>query len=749
MSTEKETEIKSGLTLKAFIIATILEVIVLFGGETHGYLVGWTNYTLNVIDPYLAMTGSMIDSWGIGGPLNCLGIVVLLALVVGAINHFTKRSVLSRQEMAVIVAAMFIAMFPWDLYTNPWMNTVTLEGAVYGQPAELLGELQRTIPDVFKPGLTEDFWRRFLLTPYLAPDRITTVPWGAVLPMTLWVATNVMWWCFVFLFSVFLVRYIWFTVEYLESPPSEIIAFLVDSSQPAVEHTSSERVSVPFFKNKYFLVPLILVGIWAFACFGMHSWEALIVYLTTGNGDVANALRSSLSGGIQIGTTKIRLWPAFDLTPLAILPWVSFFVILAPQYIAWGLLLPVRILVNVIVASLALWWIYPIIMTSAGIWEAMPSGASGNSAYWNRIMGLHPTHDSMYALMWGCYAGLALVPVILHWRRFAPIFKSLYQKEPEGFDPEKPYSYRIIWIGLIVSAVAWLAMTSMLGVPLHTLILYLIMMTLITVGAARMVVEVGGFIAGWAFHRLGHDLQMFAGSWVSRWSGLTPQPGVPSKGAVAGAYLMYTGAHGSLTALGIGNTPQQAINIQASTKLRTRLSSVLHIQLWSTILAFFVGGIMFWWYVASRSDPAFPERDMSGWWSAVSGSIWRWTYEGAQSGTHPWVISDVVTNDPGPSMALALGGFVFIIIVPLLARAIPILSAISVAAVTFSVSMGDHMIIPFIVALIIKYVAIRVGGYALYSEKIRPVALGMFCGVALASIIGGIGQYWASWYLGR
>jgi len=733
-----EKKIISGLTLKSFIIATIGELIFLFFGVLNGYNHGlyFDGVTISPVNTWRYTT---MHHWEITPCLISYGIIAFLALIVASLNSITKRSVLSRQEMAVIITAWTISVFPWDIYSRPYHGVLPLEGAILTQAEEILPALKASIPPLFKPGLSEDFWKRFLLSPYYAPDRIREVPWGAVAPMTVWLVAEVSFWTFIFLFSLFLARYIWLTVEYLISPPADYIMSMIDYSQPIIAR-EREKASIAFFKNKYFIIPFMVFFIYAFMCYGYHMWHGLIIWYTTGDALAAQYAINLNMGGIAIGALRVQLWPNWDFTRLAILPWVPLLVNLAPHYIAWALLVPTKVIANVIVATFAIWWIWPLIFVSSGVWPNMPPGSTQLTVHWNRTLGYFPTLDAIYLLQWGLWTGLALSPLIVNWRRFAPIFKSLYQKEPEDFDTEKPYPYRYIWIGLIVSAVVWLGLINIMApIPIYSLIIWMICSILLVMGAARMVAETGG-LWGYAFSRLGHGQNYAMGSFVARWTGIVPAPGEPEMWRVAATNLMFAGAHSSMSAFPYAYTPLATINLQAASLTNTSMKSMLKTLIYGLVLALSVGAIIFWWFATQRAFAVDPQGSNASMWDGVSGGIWRTTYESAKTGTHPWNIAPGVYTNPTNSYALLLGGLLFAIIIPILQARLPILANVSVASITLAAWEGDHLLFAFIVALIIKLIAMRVGGYTLYNEKIKPIALGTMAGVVLSAFIGAIAQ---------
>jgi len=744
--TKTEVETRSGLTARAFIIATIGEILILTVGVANGHYIGlyFDGITITAENVWKY---THFYHWVGVTPLVCFSFVAVFALVMALLNRVAGRSLLSGQEMVVVATAWFFGLWFYDLYCNGFQNILTIPGSILGQPEEILPDLKASLPPILSPPISDDTWQRFLLTAYFVPDRITVPPWGALLPMSMWFAAMMSFWCFIFVFSVFLVRYVWFTVEYLTSPPADIISSLVDYSQPLVRQAGSGKSSIPFFENKYFFAPFIVCAIWTFLAYGLSNWNGVITWYTTGDGVLASQVANLNQGGIKIGEVGIQLWPNFDVTRLALVPWVGFMINLAPHWIAWGLLLPVRVLGNTVAGSIAVFIIWPAIMAAAGLWPEFAPGQGEGAAY-----GLRrdpPTGDSIYALYWGLLIGLAIYPLILNWRRIAPIFKGLYQKEPESFDREKPFAYRWIWIALIASSVVWIVLIYQLGpIPLPALITWLIMMVLMAMGSARMVAEAGG-LWGWAFNRIYTSTPQFAGVFMdTQWFQVTgPQAGVPpSAAAVATSHLISNASlRGGIVGPGVHTAPLSAFTLRAGELQKTSRKSMFTIQIWGVLISFFVGVIIFWWQVGAVAVAAGP-AGYAGGWNAVVGATYRLIWERASTGAHGYVNS---MANPGPSYGLLIGGLLFAVAVPMLQARVPSLAFISVASIALAVFAGDHIWVPFLVALIIKFIAIRVGGFALYNDKIRPIALGIFAGVMLGVFINALGQSWLSWIGGR
>jgi hypothetical protein len=742
-----EIKIQSGLTPKAFIIATIGEILILFMGAGNGIFYGhyFDGVTISAVNTWKY---THLMHWVGVTPLVAFSCVTLLVLITATLNFITKKSVLSKQEMTVIATSLFFGIWWYDLYGNVFMNITGIPGAILGQPAAVLPMLKASLPPILKPDISDDVWKRFMLSPLYAPDRITTPPWGPMLPMMLWLATMMSFWCFIFVFSVVLLRYVWFTVEYLVSPPADIIASLIDYSQPVVETSgSSSRVSVAFFKNKYFIIPFILCFVWSFLSYAFNQFNGLYTWYTTGDPTKAQQTATLNMGGF--GPLKLQLWPNFELTQLALLPWVSILINLAPHWIAWGLLLPLSVLGNTFASWVAVDVVWPLIMVAAGLWPTFVPGQGEGTVY-----GLRrdpPTGDSIYALYWGLLIGLALYPIVVHWRSMAPIFKSIFKKEPKDFDPDQPMAYRWVWIGLIACSLIWIVLIYQLGpIPLHALITWLVMMILIGLGSARMVAETGG-LWGWAHDRIYVSTPQFAGVFMeTQWFKITgPQAvvnGVPTPEAVATSHLIGSASlRGAIVSDGLSTAPLAAFTIRAGDLTHTSKKSIFMILIWSILISFFVGGFIFWWQQGVFSPPIMP-AGYSGSWNAIVGATWRLIWERASSANYGY-LNEV--KNPGPSYALILGGLLFAILIPIAKAHIPKLAFINVAAITLGVWVGDHLWASFLVALIIKLIAIKVAGFTVYEQKIRPIAMGIFAGVMFGVFFNAIGQTWLSTIAGR
>jgi len=745
--TISKEEIRSGLTIKAFVVSLVGLIVGLIFGAQNGRFFGYY-FEGVLVNPINTYKYNEFHHWMGVTPLVALGYATFFGLLVASINAIRKRNVFSRQELAVIFTATFWSFYEWDLYTCPFQSSITQEGGVLLQPPEIIGVLSNTIPPIWKSGLSEAIWSRMLFMPYFSPERIhfAQLPWGNILPPTLWIITTMTFFCFIFLFSVMLVRFVWFTIEYLVSPPAEFLSSVINYTQ-IVEDEHGEK-KVPFFKNKYFIIPFIVLFIYTFINYGEHWAEGLIYYYTSKQtlADATNAVniaRSNL-GGIAIGAFKLQLMPNFEFTQLAILPWVPMLVNLAPHWIAWGLLMPTRILGNYIVSSLAVWFIWPIIMVGAGIWPTMPTGTTSSTVFSNRMSGAWSGH-SLHMMYMGLLFGLAIMPIVLNWKRISPIFKAIYQKEPPDFDPEKPFSYRWIWLGLIISFFAWLVLIQIMApIPIGSLIIWLALSIILTLGSARLILEAGGFY-GYPFQRMFNSTPGWLGYYILKGTGIIPRP-EPDYTSVVSVYLFQGGMHGSITNIGLLTPAMTSIPLRAGSLVRTSTKSQLITLIWAIPVVFVTAGILFWFYITEFAPAANP-AGKSAWWNAVTGAIWRRAYEDVQRGTDPSFVN--AEAHPEAAFSMLVAGLIISVLIPILQIYIPRLASLSVAAISLGV-FTYQFIWSWLIAMIIKVIVLRVGGLTLYDNKLRPIALGIFAGTMLGVFITMVPfQFWMSHIMDR
>ncbi len=273
------------------------------------------------------------------------------------------------------------------------------------------------------------------------------------------------------MFGSLLLRRLYTRVEYLPMPFSNVMSSFTEMTQPASK-------TVGLLKDKVFLIAFALSFIQGFVSNYYFPWSAVFT-----------------------GTPSGRLgdfYPAWDLTPQALLPWTGIFISLAPWEIGWALLLPVNVLGTALITWLGVHVIFPFVYMGQ-YWGPYNASTMGNSNSAIRLIGfdwrLGDLGFSLVAIMMGMLMAALIVPIIINWRQMAPIFKSLLGSEPSNdFDPDKPLSYRLTWWLTIGFFLLWYGVgVGLLQAKPDALLLFLVLISIQFFGIGRVLSETGGW----------------------------------------------------------------------------------------------------------------------------------------------------------------------------------------------------------------------------------------------------------------
>jgi hypothetical protein len=327
------------------------------------------------------------------------------------------------------------------------------------------------------------------------------------------------------------------------------------------------------------------------------------------------------------------------------------------------------------------------------------------------------------------------------------IIRSIYQKEPADFDPDKPFSYRNIWIGLIASGVIYMLLlySQAPSIPLHQMIGWMVVTILVVLGGTRVAVETGGYW-GRVTERAERDVVTYSGYWSLVGTGAIPQP-TPT----ADQWLF------TWTSVGGFSTNQMpriannlaGIQLQSARETNTTTKSMVTFLLVGAAIAIIYSGFQFWYFMGNRhitQEMVNIGWDPSGWFSGWARDEFRNQYRLTAGAELGGAFNIKIFQNSGNALAMLFGSLIFAIAIPLIQVWIPSLHFINIAGIAFGV-WNIHVLFPWIIALIAKLIVIRVYGNVVYVNKVKPLAMGLFAGVVFAYLIGmGIPCMVLMWY---
>ncbi len=725
-------EVKRGLTLKTIVIGIICVIAIVSLGPIHesqtsggfggGFQLGHLTYDM---------------VWFAGAGMNYyfyygFGLFMMLAIIIAIVNSVTH--VFSRQEVAVL-AVMIMAssiVCGWYAYDSPFNNILGIApgASVLGQSyvdAYLGGTGFWTyIPDILGPK-DVDWWRARILPRDLGGSGV--VEWGTLMPTIGWMTLFLFGLVGTIGFAVLLFRRVYVDVEALQFPTMDMTGGVVEMTQPSGS-------AAKFFTNPYFLIGFLVQAIWYFA---------LIAPAIFGVGQEKMGEVAVIGDWVgQIPGTTIYAWPIWqhEWISTAALPWVPLMISLPPWQIGWGALLSTEVLIGVVGGWLVFWFIWPLASTAAGLLPSTYTPGGMQYTVWYTLWRPQATWGgtNILTVALGLIVGMAVTPLWRNRATLIPIFKGLWKEPAPELDPSRPISYRMVWIGLIVSVFLTVAMGAVAGVMPLPFLVFLIVLIFLNMGYIRMYAETGGWYG--VFETIVyHPMPLGLGVAIVlttlfkdvMWShGADPT----MSQAMTVAFLLPV-----LTAGGIYYLHSRAgVAILNPFKLgsmtRTNLKDMLKAVTIALGLGIFVAVIMeyFWMHYIGVRDPR-----TYGWMAyVVNAPQWDYGPSYARGDTAGIWLGSIESIRGAPVMDYALKfilGLATALIVVFM-RGRFTWFRISAAGVALGCMFGREIWSPMLVALIIKYLMIRMGGTRVYTEKLRPLSIGFVAGWAIMFAFG-------------
>jgi len=700
MGVREEIE-KSGLTPKAFVIGTIVTLFWTWLASTRG----------NRLVNFSIYGGIALNNQNGSTFLIAMGASMLTILIFSLINCI--KPVFSKQEIALIVLMPLFGMC-WCGYNLSLLDDLIPFGMGLGYvEADTLSEAIKYIPDVLGPK-DPSFWNSgWLETPYSIP------PYAELLAGQMgWL---ILWQLFSALsaaFMVLLVRRLYVNIEYLSSPLVIMYSTMAESAT-LVESAKSEGKSrlVAFFKNKYLLISFVIGFIYTYLHWDLVNTPPLLSLWLFGTGTYA-----SNRGWIPIGGQRFRLlWPRIDdLTTMALIPWVPLYISLIPMEVSWMTMQRFDVLYGFLVGWFILYVLWPLIEYGMGRYPPMSPG-TGNSSICNRIWWGDPTGLVSLFIPYGIAIGLAVYPIWRNRRAMAPILTSLFRKPPKDIDQESPFPYRFIWIGLIISVIIAIATYSMTGAAIVPVIIWILINLFVILGTARMMAETGGYMGMMIYVPYSALASGFLGAMLCSAFGIMGDP-TPSNVMTLLALNWEMRNGDAFVAALIAGAVAVAF-FQVGERVKADRKSTGRMMLYAVPLAI-ISTIVFgyWWYgylplcESFKSDVA---SDLSTTIRDLVQGVELYQYGESVTGAH--------VSAAGPNMALLVLGIAIAFIIPMLRVRMPWMR-VSVAGIMFGMLFGYAWWFTAIVALLIKYIIIKVGGIEPHDKKLMPICVGLAAG---------------------
>jgi len=420
------------------------------------------------------------------------------------------------------------------------------------------------------------------------------------------------------------------------------------------------------------------------------------------------------------GTAPIFL--EIDVTKITLATSILFFAF-QPVMFGFGLLQNYDILFTTAMTYIVAWIIIPPIAESLGWWIPTEPGFSAGYHQWSfpALLGTgmgrfqtatSPSWRGYTPLYFGILVTVALLPLYTHRRYLWRSLKGIFGKPEE--DEDMPY--RLIWIGIFACAIIYIATVSYL-VPIWTALLMLGIYVVMTgLAQARIEAESGGVLG--TIRLMGGALLFGDVAVALKNAGLMNETHL----------LRYAFLNSYRTKAGGGHTwfpmDMALTSLKVGDAVGAKRSDILKATVIGAIITPIVGMVFLTWLIYTFGLGIRNATDTGH----VVTSYALPYFEGKVQSDPRWNIV------PYDYISFAIGIILTLAIVALRLKVGGIFSYINPIGILLPLYYGgQYTWIPFIVALIVKKLAFKVGGAKIF-ERLVPIAVGLMLGYALSYI---------------
>jgi len=422
---------------------------------------------------------------------------------------------------------------------------------------------------------------------------------------------------------------------------------------------------------------------------------------------------------VPIGQPFPTLYPV-DLTFLAeALPGAELYMVIYNVFVVLWYLVPLDVSITAALWPFLFSILIPTIGVRLGFYPTIPGMAWGNM--WARTTWQWYSQSPFkYGFFGeGVLLALAVFMIVPFWKHYRSTLLSAFGKGPKLEEEAEGISYRFIWGGIIVTFILLLAMEMAIGVPFVFALIWLLISTGVWLGRLRVVAEGPFTFQGWdtpGFSGpLAFDLAVATGA-------LTPT--VPTRSGIATMFLATSTIGGWYAA---GHLPKVWYNfyeykIADATGTSWRDLFCAHILTFLVVIP--VTMILGIWQTLAYGANQL-RGDYYGWWG---------------TGTLTAVQLDYYTTHPVPPYAfggttvehyiLWILGFIVGGLLIFARMKYPWL-IISPVGIYLGCYWSVSVLPTIVIAAILKYLTIKIGGSKGYYEVGIPIATGLIVGYGL------------------
>ncbi len=674
MSGEKEFLLSEFLKSRGFIVGLVVSILMMLIQLS----IDWTNVNLTL--------------WG----MNAGAFLILFVLAI--LGYFLSSIRLRADEYAIVFAMVTVSLgFAWSVAV-PF--SISIFNTAWEKQWWYMGYWVSTIPGALE--MSPLFGVKDTTAALAAFTGGTSVPWAAWAPaLGYWIVFTMV--LVVFMVSMgMILRKLWIDIEKLPFPYLNI---------------TNELINLGLGVTQKPRVKKILIGI------------LLGFLLMLGN------LIDALAPG-----RGWNLWQTYHIEALEVaLPNSSWFFSVSPSQLSLWYLAPLDVLFTAVVA----WFIFVDIIPAISAWAGYatlqaPWGSSGGAWHSMASGAIAPISGGMIG--WGAMIGLGLWLLVYARKYIASTLKNAFGKKVLD-ESNEPFSYRTLWLAFIVSTVLLIVLMVVVYIPVWAAGIIVVYTCLQYVATSRI---------------RGESIAKGDIPWESQevLATLLSQAGLYSLvGAQASAASQATHGAGAYTAWIMGyvvtghytwywggaGTPQsaqlEAFKLATLTKTNNRtmaLSTIVAMVL--AVLICLPLWLVFTYMIGidkgfGHGGTLYAQWVSPAWWSQEA--IFNAAFNQAQGCSWFNWNKDLL----GLELANWAAGF-FLAGVLLWARVAFARFPLNPVGLIIGLCQPAHWLWGYLlVAWVLKFLTFRIGGSKLYEEQGVPLAIGIFLGSFIVSIV--------------
>jgi len=429
-----------------------------------------------------------------------------------------------------------------------------------------------------------------------------------------------------------------------------------------------------------------------------------------------------------------------DMLPRTLIPSGLLCYFFMPYLFGFGFILPIDVTLTQVAAYVVMFGVLPSVFISAGQLAPLTAAtaASGDFVHSRTWLQFEFSPATWFKQGYMPFAtGLLLMigiwPLIAHRTQVLNTLRAALGRA--GISEEgEPMSYRLQWLGCVISGVVLLLVNVWAEVPIYYAVVLVAFAGLTWMSIGRIQAECGNGLGNW-MRDVGSAYD-FNVEMISRGIGATSTPEVCYPTVTMG-WLM-GGSSRSLMFTNQFGWSLDSYRVGFENKARSR--DIFIAQIAGVTLSAVIAVPLCLWLAYTYG---LRGRNVSGLGSPQGFQDARNLLRGRLRGTA------AMQPNAGTAVTLMLGIAVVVVINVLRSTYAGPFTLISPAGIWLAMQTGQRLWFPFLVATIVKWIALRVGGTKFYQEKILPLGVGFILGTALvwpitavALILRGLGYQW-------